>query len=187
MSLISGVGIEIGPNRFPAKIDKSKAKVTYIDRAPVEKIKEFYHEDGYKYQDLDLICNGETLELIDDNSQDFIIGSHVMEHFLNPLLALKNWDRVLKKDGIIYMIIPDKRTFHDRDRETTTYEHLLEDLNNNKITSPEHCDGHEHCWTNREIVEIAHNFQKEYNYDIVFICERDNKTFKDLVIVLRKL
>lgn len=187
LSLIVGNGIEIGAKRFPASVDKTKANVTYVDRVPVEKIREFYHDESKRYQELDIICNGETLELIDDKSQDFVIGSHVMEHFFNPLLALKNWDRVLKKNGIIYMIIPDKRTFHDRDKETTTYSHLLEDFKNNKIMTPEHSDGHEHFWTNKELLEIVYNFQNDYNYDVILLFERDMKTFKDLVIVLRKI
>ena len=45
----------------------------------------------------------------DDNYIDYIISSHTFEHIDNPELALKECIRVVKPEGLIYIVIPDKR------------------------------------------------------------------------------
>jgi hypothetical protein len=43
--------------------------------------------------------------------------------------------RVLKKDGIIYMAIPDKRFTFDHERPVTPFEHILGDYKNGPAAS----------------------------------------------------
>ncbi len=43
---------------------------------------------------------------------DFIIASHVLEHIANPLLALEQWKRILKPNGLIILILPWKEKIH---------------------------------------------------------------------------
>lgn len=52
---------------------------------------------------VDVIANGDNLPF-DDKSFDFVISSHVLEHFINPIKALIEWERVARK--YIFMIIP---------------------------------------------------------------------------------
>lgn len=61
---------------------------------------------------------------------DFIVTSHVIEHIANPIKAIKNWVKLLSKDGCILSIIPDYRFCFDRNRPLTTIEHLIEDYKN---------------------------------------------------------
>lgn len=42
---------------------------------------------------VDLVAPGDQLPL-PDNAVDFVISSHVIEHFYNPMAALKEWYRV---------------------------------------------------------------------------------------------
>jgi SAM-dependent methyltransferase len=42
-----------------------------------------------------------------DNSKDFIIAAHILEHTLDPIATLKEWKRVLKTGGIMYMTLPN--------------------------------------------------------------------------------
>jgi len=42
---------------------------------------------------------------------DIVIMSHVVEHLFNPLYALTQLKKELKKDGIIYIILPQRPKF----------------------------------------------------------------------------
>jgi ubiquinone/menaquinone biosynthesis C-methylase UbiE len=54
---------------------------------------------------VDIVSPGDQLPL-DDNSVDFVISSHVIEHFPDPIKALKEWYRVVKPGGYLYIIAP---------------------------------------------------------------------------------
>ncbi len=62
-----------------------------------------------------------------DHSLDYVIASHVLEHVANPVAALEEWYRVVRPGGIIYLVVPNRRSSWDHTRELTTVEHLLED------------------------------------------------------------
>lgn len=50
----------------------------------------------------------EATELpVEDNSQDYVIASHLLEHLVSPLEALEEWHRVLKPGGTLVMCLPD--------------------------------------------------------------------------------
>ena len=42
----------------------------------------------------------------DSESFDRIIATHILEHLVHPIKVLEEWNRVLKKDGIISIILP---------------------------------------------------------------------------------
>ncbi len=59
---------------------------------------------------------------------DFLLASHCLEHMANPSCAFQEWLRVLKKKGVIFLVLPDKGgTFDDR-RPVTAFSHLVRDL-----------------------------------------------------------
>lgn len=70
-------------------------------------------------------CN---LSMIPDGSYDFLLASHVLEHIANPLLALREWKRVLKMDGTAVVIVPDKRATFDHKRPYTSLDHIKMDF-----------------------------------------------------------
>jgi len=57
----------------------------------------------------------------------FVLSEHVLEHIANPIKALKEWIRVLKKGGVIICFLPHKERTNDRFRQTTPLSHLIED------------------------------------------------------------
>ena len=69
----------------------------------------------------------ESTDLIDikDNYYDFVVASHVLEHIANPLLALKEWTRILKVDGLLLLILPWKDGTFDHRRQVTSFDDLL--------------------------------------------------------------
>lgn len=124
---IVGSGIEIGGLNFPLNV-KQGVNVKYVDRISGEDhlkiLSEFTKNEIVK---VDIIDDGETLATIKDNSQDFVIGNHFIEHTRNPILTIKNALRVLKPGGVIFMAIPDKRYTFDINRDITTLDHLIKD------------------------------------------------------------
>jgi SAM-dependent methyltransferase len=122
---ISGSGIEIGPLQAPLQVPPGTS-VKYVDVLPAEQLRLAFPElEGIV--DIDVIDNGERLEKFADGSQQFVIANHVLEHCEDPIGAMKNFFRVLRKGGILYMAIPDKRYTFDRDRRLTPLGHLVTD------------------------------------------------------------
>lgn len=72
-----------------------------------------------------------------DSSLNYVATSHVIEHVANPLSAFLEWYRVLKNDGVIYMVVPSRLFTFDRLRPLTAIEHIVDDYRNN-VTQ---CDG----------------------------------------------
>lgn len=72
---------------------------------------------------VDVVATGDKLPF-PDKSFDFVISSHVIEHFFDPIAALKEWARVAKK--YIFIICPLRDALEsDRDKPLTSLdEHL---------------------------------------------------------------
>ncbi len=75
----------------------------------------------------DIITDFESMAGIPDESQDFVIANHVLEHVEDPLRALKSVSRVLGAAGIAYIAVPEKRFTFDKDRQITPLEHVIKD------------------------------------------------------------
>lgn len=84
-----------------------------------------YHKNklGKQY-----ICEATDLSQFDDNYFDFIISSNCLEHVANPMKAIFEWKRV--GSGKIILILPTKENNFDHRRPVTTFNHILEDYNN---------------------------------------------------------
>jgi len=124
---LSGNGIEVGALHAPLEVPDN-VKVYYVDRMSVSELRKQYPElNGTNLIEADIVDNGETLSSIADNSWDFVIANHMIEHCQNPIGALENFLRVLKPGGIVYMGVPDKRYIFDVDRPMTSLDHLIRD------------------------------------------------------------
>jgi SAM-dependent methyltransferase len=79
---------------------------------------------GYQYLE-----EAADLRKVESEKYDFIISSNCLEHIANPLKAVGEWLRVIKKTGIILIIVPNKNYCFDHRRAFTTFSHLLDDYN----------------------------------------------------------
>jgi len=86
-----------------------------------------YEKDKLGYQ---FICEGTNLSKIVSESYDFVISSNVLEHIANPLKAIKEWLRIIKINGILLLIIPNKNDNFDHNRPLTSFNHLILDFEN---------------------------------------------------------
>jgi len=80
---------------------------------------------------VDYLTDAPNLYFSKDNEFDFVASSHVLEHIANPIKAIYEWKRVLKKGGFIYCGVPDKRFTFDHKRNRTSLDHLIDDYKNN--------------------------------------------------------
>jgi SAM-dependent methyltransferase len=89
----------------------------------------FYDRDqpsGNQY-----ICDATDMKIVPSGKYDFVIASHVLEHIANPIKALRECMRVVKENGIVILVIPQKERTFDHKRPVTTLEHLIQDDKNN--------------------------------------------------------
>jgi SAM-dependent methyltransferase len=124
---LTGTGIEVGalqrPLRLPAGVTAK-----YVDFEPPAELDAQYPELNHlTITRPDIISDLESLRGIEDNSQDFVVANHVLEHCEDPIKAVKSVARVLRTGGIAYLAIPDKRFTFDKEREITTLAHLIGD------------------------------------------------------------
>jgi SAM-dependent methyltransferase len=76
------------------------------------------------------VAEATDLSSISGRKYDFILASHVLEHIANPLRALEEWQRTLRPNGILLIIVPDKRRTFDHQRPFTTFKHIEADFQN---------------------------------------------------------
>ncbi len=132
---LQGDGIEIGALHNPLPLS-DQAKVRYIDRLPSPELQEHYSDlNPQQLVKIDLIDDGEVLSKISDNSLDFIIANHFLEHCENPIGTMRNHLRKIKTGGILYYAIPEKSCTFDNERSLTMFDHLVEDDTLGPITS----------------------------------------------------
>jgi SAM-dependent methyltransferase len=77
------------------------------------------------------VAEATDLTQIPDETYDFLLASHVLEHMANPLRALEEWRRVLVPGGAMLVIVPDQRGTFDHRRAPTSFEHIVADFQNN--------------------------------------------------------
>jgi predicted SAM-dependent methyltransferase len=122
---LTGDGIEIGALHNPLSVP-AECKVTYVDRMDVEDLRRQYTElSKSSLIPVDIVDDGEFLIKISNESQNFVIANHFLEHCENPIAALEAWLRVLKLGGIAFVTVPDKRFTFDFARPTTKWQHVL--------------------------------------------------------------
>jgi len=80
---------------------------------------------------LQFIGDAVDLSKISSGTYHFVIASHVLEHIANPLKAISEWLRVLKRGGVLLLIVPHRDGTFDRKRPLTTLDHLIGDFKNN--------------------------------------------------------
>jgi ubiquinone/menaquinone biosynthesis C-methylase UbiE len=88
----------------------------------------FFTFDPEKAAGSTFFCEGSYLNCIADASYDFVLSSHNLEHFANPIKALKEWMRVLKADGALVLVLPYYRDTFDHRRQPTSVDHLFNDF-----------------------------------------------------------
>ena len=122
---VKGTGMEFGALHYALPLPKGTV-VKYADLHSLETLQRLFPDVG-NIRAPDIVTDIGSMRGIPDDSQDFVIANHVLEHVEDPLQALKAISRVLRPLAIAFLAIPDKRFTFDKDRQVTTLNHLVRD------------------------------------------------------------
>jgi len=179
-----GKGIELGPSSH-----NSFGLEDCLMISPEEKL-EFWNQSqrlmGEEPTVIDLFGNAENIP-IEDSSIDYVLSSHVIEHVPNPIKAFIEWDRSLKKDGVIFMIFPKRDADpKDKDKPVSILESFIEQYKHPLPLTDDYC----HIWifTLQLMIDIIEwcNIQKLIDWEIIEKHETDDKVGNGHTIVCMK-
>ena len=116
-----GLGLEVGPSHSPIAAKRDGYNVDILDRLDQNQLRRKFaaHINNRinvnNIEFVDHVWQGQSLtELIGKiDYYDWIIASHVIEHIPNIINFLQECERLLKKDGRLSLVIPDKRYCFD--------------------------------------------------------------------------
>jgi len=63
--------------------------------------------------------DAQSLDGLEDGSQDFVHSSHCLEHLDDPAAGLANWFRVLKPGGHLVLMVPDEDLYEQGEFPST--------------------------------------------------------------------
>lgn len=181
-----GEGIEIGGAAHnPFNLENC------INIAP--KIDELFYQTAQKslcneITKIDLYAPADNIPL-NDNSKDYVISSHVVEHIPDLIGAFKEWNRILKKDGIIFIIAPKRNALpSDIGRPLSKIPQFVKA---HKLENKGKVDIDNHIWVFdlKTMINLINYCNLEHNLDwkITEQLETDDKVGNGHLIVCRKV
>jgi len=120
-------GLEIGALAAP-RVTKDQGRIFYVDHAGTEALRRKYEDDPdmknrlHEIVEVDYVVGdnqGIHEVLVQDAPFDYVIASHLIEHIPDPISWLADVAKVLRSDGILSLVVPDKRYCFDVNRRTT--------------------------------------------------------------------
>lgn len=126
-----GTGVEFGAGPRPMTLP-ARCRVRYADIFDADEFAEKSTSMGGKddtaiFMDIDLQDSMDEMSTIENNSIDFVIGSHVIEHVRSPFRAIDNAYKRLRDGGCMLLVVPDRDRTFDVNRSITTFDHHLAD------------------------------------------------------------
>jgi SAM-dependent methyltransferase len=137
---LSGVGIEVGALSNPLFLPKAE-KVFYADIVDEATLKSdlenlgFFGYNSRKFVSITyfISLNGVSFPDIADNTFDFVVSSHSLEHSSNPICNLVDYIRVVRVGGLVYTRIPNKDFTYDKNRSSTDPQKLIQKFVNKQF------------------------------------------------------
>lgn len=127
-----------------------------------------------------IVAPGDKLPL-EDGEVDFVISSHAIEHFYDPIKTMQEWLRVVRPGGYVYVIVPHKERTFDKDRPRTTLAELIDRHERPDPPVPDH-HGHYSVWITQDFEELATHMK----WKVVAIQDVDDKVGNGFTIVIQK-
>lgn len=128
---VKGSGIEIGAFHSPWPLAGAPAKVLYVDNKD-ETLLRKAHPDlppETKIVPIDRFDNGVSLSTFPDDSLDFILASHFLEHTPCILTTINTHLQKLSPGGLAIYAVPNRDNPIDKNRKTVfDAAHLIRDL-----------------------------------------------------------
>lgn len=128
-------GLEIGALHNP-RFATSDPNVFFVDHTDTESLRRKYAQDQNladhleSLVEVDFVWGGDDTLLQHVVKEaapfDFVYASHVFEHLPNPVGWLQQIETILSPDGIVSLVIPDKRFCFDINRRETEISDVVE-------------------------------------------------------------
>ena len=212
---LRGDGLEIGALQDPLPLPRG-ARARYVDLATTEALRRMYPRKARRHLvPVDVVDDGERLASVADQSQDFVVANHFLEHCEDPVGTLRNLLRVVRPGGVVYLSVPDMRHTFDRDRQPTSVEHVLRDHEQGPAGSrQQHYEDvvrhamkvegeaavaaavqdlvardfriHFHCWSQAEFLSLLAELQRRHGFPSFDVAEFAANE-REMVVVLRRL
>jgi SAM-dependent methyltransferase len=90
-----------------------------------------FHYDKRRAPGNQYIGEAAELSFSASSAYDFVLSCHVLEHVANPLQAIYECKRVIKENGVLVIVVPNKACTFDHRRPVTTMAHLVQDFEQN--------------------------------------------------------
>ena len=178
-----GSGIEIGAaahNPFGLKICLNVAPdydFEFFKQSQIELCGEYYK--------IDIVGTASSIP-VESNKFDYVVSSHVIEHVSDPIQAFCEWNRILKPNGIIFMIFPKRNALpSDVGRPLSEIADFVKSWNG-KVFSEE--SGHIWVFSLQSMIDLIEYCNKTYKlcWEIIEAQETDDKVMNGHTIVCRK-
>ena len=125
---LSGDVLEIGPGNEPFPVAPG-ARVRYADRSVKggreKNFPELIGSPPGPAADWNIDLDIDGLAPIPDRSLDVVIACHVIEHLVNPIAALREFGRVLRPQGRLVLVVPDRNVTFDSVRQASPLADVL--------------------------------------------------------------
>ena len=152
---LAGKVLEIGAGEVPLK--HNAETVDYLDYAPKEIIASHFGVDPEKIN-ADIVGSMTDIPA-SDCAYDTVAASHVLEHLEDPIKGLKECLRVVKEQGILFLVVPNAKTSEfDFKRRIFSVNHFIEEHNDPQILARNKLEHYE------EFVDQT-QFSRETSFD----------------------
>ncbi|NTG48956.1 methyltransferase domain-containing protein [Agrobacterium rhizogenes] len=170
LSLFSqdGFGLEVGPSYNPLLPKSEGYNVETVDHADADALRKKYSNNASKIENVDYVSDGRSLlELIGQPERyDYIVASHVIEHVTDIVRFIQDCESLLKPDGTLLLVVPDKRFCFDAMRPVST---LGEALQAYREARSRHTPG--------QVFDFVNSFVKKGGTTIWVDIDRDDMEF----------
>ncbi len=131
---LNKIGVEIGGPSSTGDILYKNAKT--IDNVIFSKNTIWSnHTDEYNYYNNKkgklIINDAVNISHVQNERYDFVFSSHSLEHIANPLKAINEWLRIIKNNGYVIIIVPEKSRCFDHKRNYSKFSTLLSQYEKN--------------------------------------------------------
>ena len=178
------VGIEIGGSAHNPFHIAGCLNVDFTDRPTVFTAEQVRLHGAATH--VDIVSPGNDLPF-PDASLDYVLSSHVLEHFYDPIGALQEWLRVVRPGGYVFMIVPHRDRTFDRERPLTDVEELLR---RHAARGPADApgeqagerDAHHSVWTTQTFLELC----AALGLRVVHVDDIDDKVGNGFTVVVQR-
>ena len=126
---------------------------------------------------VDVVAMGDVLPFA-DKSVDFVLSSHVIEHFADPIAALQEWQRVATR--YLYVIFPNRDRTPDNSPPLTTLQELVNRHEGREKVSDDP-DVHKSVWILPNFMELMAYLR----FNVVETQDPDDKVGNGTAVVIK--